>query len=98
MSSTGSGEAKGSMNSKVTITLNKEKAATARVLANAASTSEVIDMALDLLIRAERTRHDVIAYQENPPTQFETFLAKLGDTSNLADDTDWESLYPSESL
>ena len=88
----------GSMNDmakdKVTITLDRAKAAAARDVVGVDSTSEVIDIALDRLLRAERLRTDILAYQQMPPTQSEMDLAGLADTSGLADDTDWEALYP----
>jgi len=53
-------------------------------------------LALDRLIRTERLRADIAAYRRVPPTQSEIDLALLADTSGLADDTDWEALYPDE--
>ncbi len=81
---------------KVTITLDRAKAAAARALVGAGSTSEVIDVALDRLIRSERLRADVAAYRRVPSTDAEAVLASLADTSGLADDTDWEALYAGE--
>jgi hypothetical protein len=78
---------------KVTITLDRNKANDARSLIGAASTSEVIDIALERLIRAERKSMDVAAYRRLPPTKREDDLALLGDPQALADETDWESLY-----
>jgi hypothetical protein len=78
---------------KATITIDRAKAALALELGGARSTSEVVDMALDQFIRAERLRGDVAAYQGAPPVPAELELALLGDTSGLADDTDWEQLY-----
>lgn len=78
---------------KVTITLDRAKAESARALVRASSTSEVIDVALDHLIRAERLRHDVDAYRRLPPTGEELALSSLAQPGALADDTDWEALY-----
>lgn len=78
---------------KVTITLARAKAAEASSLVGSASTSEVIDVALDRLIRAERLRRDVAAYRQRPPSDTDVALALLGDSSGLADDTDWDALY-----
>ena len=78
---------------KVTITLDRRKANEARSLVGASSTSEVIDIALERLIRAERKSKDVAAYRRLPPTKQEKDLARLGDAQALADETDWESLY-----
>lgn len=82
---------------KVTITLDRAKADEARSLVGSASTSEVIDVALDRLIRAERLRNDITAYRDLPPSDMDVVLALLADSSGLADDTDWEALYDDES-
>ena len=78
---------------KATITLDRAKAAAARDLLGVRSTSEVIDVALDRLIRAERLAADVAAYQRVSPTRDEIDLASLNDDRGLGDDTDWEALY-----
>lgn len=78
---------------KVTITLDRSKAESARSLISAGSTSEVIEIALERLIRAERLRHDVAAYRRVPPTDVEAELAAAADHAPLDDDTDWEALY-----
>ena len=77
---------------KVTITLDRSKAENARALVGAGSTSEVVDIALDRLIRTERLRQDVAAYRRLPPTGAEAELALL-DAADLDDSTDWELLY-----
>jgi hypothetical protein len=81
---------------KATITLDRAKAALAIEVSGAKTTSEVVDMALDQLIRAERLRADIAAYQGAPPTTAEVELALVGDTSALADDTDWAQLYAND--
>jgi hypothetical protein len=78
---------------KVTITLDRSKAERARALVGASSTSEVIDVALERLIRAERLRRDVSAYRQAPPTPGELELALQTDAPSLDDDTDWEVIY-----
>jgi hypothetical protein len=78
---------------KVTITLDRAKADEARLLVGSANTSEVIDVALGRLIRAERLRRDIEAYRQIPPTDTDLLIALQAETSGLADDTDWESLY-----
>jgi hypothetical protein len=78
---------------KATITLDRAKAALAREVSGARTTSEVVDLALDQLIRSERLRADIAAYQGVPPTADERDVALLADTSSLADDTDWDQLY-----
>lgn len=79
---------------KVTITLDRAKADHARALLAARSTSETIDVALDRLIGAEQLRRDIAAYRRIPPSAADADLALLADTSGLADETDWEALYP----
>jgi len=78
---------------KVTVTLDRSKAEEARALVGSASTSEVIDVALDRLIRAERLRHGIEAYRRLPPSDTDLLLAFASDSSGLADETDWEALY-----
>jgi hypothetical protein len=78
---------------KVTISLDRGKADEARAMTGGASTSEVIDLALDRLIRAERLRRDIEAYRRLPPTDTDLLVALSADTSGLADETDWEALY-----
>ncbi len=88
------GSMSGMAKEKVTITLDRAKADHARALLAARSTSEAIDLALDRLIDAERLRRDIAAYSRIPPTGPEGAIALLADTSGLADETDWEALYP----
>jgi len=81
---------------KVTITLDRAKADEARLLVGGANTSEVIDLALGRLIRAERLRRDIDAYRRLPPSDTDLLVALQGDTTGLADDTDWAALYDDE--
>ena len=81
---------------KVTITLDRAKADEARLLVGSANTSEVIDVALGRLIRAERLRRDIDAYRRLPPTDTDLVVALQAETSGLADDTDWAALYDDE--
>lgn len=78
---------------KVTITLDRAKAEVARGLVGANSTSEVIDIALELLIGTQQLRRDVEAYRRLPQTAQEQALANLAASSGLADDIDWAALY-----
>jgi len=78
---------------KVTITLDRSKADRARSMAGAASTSAVIDLALDRFIRTERLRRDIAAYAASPPAPEILDIAVSGPAADLADDTDWASLY-----
>jgi hypothetical protein len=78
---------------KVTITLDRAKAETARGLVGATSTSEVVDIALERLVRTERQRRDVEAYRRVPQTAAERALTDQADTVGLDDEVDWEALY-----
>ena len=79
---------------KVTITLDRRIADEAQALTGAHSTSEAIDIALNRLVRAERLRRDILAYQQTPPTDEERAVAGLADYAALAeDDTDWGQIY-----
>ena len=78
---------------KVTITMDREKAAIARELAGAASTSEAVEIALDSFIAREQLRHDIDAYRRKPQTAEELRLADQSSAGALDDDTDWELLY-----
>ena len=78
---------------KVTISLDRLKAETARNLVAARSTSDVIDIALDRLIRAERIRRDVEAYKAVPQTAKELALSDMPPVPLDDDDIDWDALY-----
>lgn len=78
---------------KATITLDRTKAALAQALIGAESTSAVVDVALDRLIRAEQLRGDIAAYRKTPPTEDEIALVAATEYGNLGDNTDWEALY-----
>lgn len=79
---------------KATITVDREKVDRARELTDAISTSAVIDVALDRLIRAEVLRRDVEAYRKFPMTDDELALAAVPVQFNLDDDdVDYEALY-----
>ncbi|MGH9137799.1 MAG: hypothetical protein ACRD0G_12235 [Acidimicrobiales bacterium] len=56
--------------------------------------SEVIDIALDRLIRAEQLRRDVDAYRKIPPTDDERALGEIPVVFDLDDDdVDYDVLY-----
>lgn len=79
---------------KTTITVERHKVDEARSLTGATSTSAVIDLALDRLIRNERLRSDIAAYTGTPATEDEIALAGVTPPwSDLADETDWDALY-----
>lgn len=78
---------------KVTITLDSAKAERARQLSGASTTSGVIDLALDTLIRRKQIENDVAAYRQSPTTSEERLLASYSEPPDLADNTDWLALY-----
>ena len=79
---------------KATITLDRDKVATATALVGGRSMSEVVDLALDRLIRAERLRRDIEAYGAAPPTEEELVLGSLPVALDLDDDDiDYDALY-----
>lgn len=82
---------------KVTITADRRRIDEAKELTGVSSTSRVIELAIDHLIRAHRLRRDVAAYTSSPPTHAEIALAATTPSwTDLADDTDWEALYEAD--
>ena len=81
---------------KATITLDRAKARDAMELTGGRSMSEVIDVALDRLIGAERLRRDIVAYGRDPLSDDELELADLPVRLDLDDeDVDYDALYGS---
>ena len=78
---------------KATITLDHEKAAVARKLLGIDSTSDVIDVALERLMRTERLRSDVAACRRFPVTRDEVEAGAVGVRGDIDDPTDWNALY-----
>ena len=79
---------------KATVTLDRDKVEEARVLIGGQSMSEVIDVALDRLIRTERLRRDVEAYTRHPQGQEELGVADMAVTLDLDDDEiDYDAIY-----
>lgn len=76
------------------MTLDRDKVEQARALIGGRSMSEVIDVALGRLIRAERLRRDVEAYARQPLTEDELALVDLQPSLDLGDDdVDYDALY-----
>ncbi len=76
------------------MTLDRDKVEQARALIGGRSMSEVIDVALGRLIRAERLRRDVEAYASQPLTEDELALVDLQPSLDLGDDdVDYDALY-----
>lgn len=71
---------------KATVTLDRTKVEEARVLVGGRSMSDVIDLALDRLIRAERLRRDVATYAQLPLDDDERAIADLPVVLDLDDD------------
>ena len=81
--------------SKATITLDREKAASAMALAEVHTMSEVIDLALSRLIHAEQLRRDIATYRHTSPADVDIALADIPVTFDLDDaDVDYEADYP----
>ena len=79
---------------KATITLDRSKVTEAKSLTGIESMSDVIDLALDQLIRQAQLRHDVAAYKRQPPTEDELMLGRHRVSLDLGDaDTDYDALY-----
>src|SRR5256885_15319804 len=75
-------------------TLDRRKVEEARALIGKKSTSAVIDIALDRLLRAERLRRDVEAYRRTPLGDDERWAGDLPVELDLGDaDIDYEKHY-----
>lgn len=78
------------------MTLDRDKVEEARTLIGGRSMSDVIDVALDRLIRTERLRRDVEAYTRQPQDPAELVIADLEVTFELDDaEVDYDALYGS---
>jgi Arc/MetJ family transcription regulator len=81
---------------KVTVVVDQDKLNEAQRLTDSPSMSATIDLALDRLIREERTRHDVEMYLKYPQTEEELAFAGLPVAFNFDDDVDYDELYGGE--
>lgn len=82
---------------KATITVDRGKLDAARAAVGAGSASETIDIALTELLRRLRRQRDVQAYAGAPLTEDEVSIGGIPvDWTDLADDTDWDSLWSEE--
>lgn len=82
---------------KATLTLDRAKMAEAKRLIGGRSMSQVVDVALDRLIRAERLKADVAAYGARPGSVDEVVLGDLEVSFDLDDDdVDYDALYGTE--
>jgi hypothetical protein len=79
---------------KATVTLDRRKVEEACALIGQKSTSAVIDIALDRLVRTERLRRDVEAYRRTPLGDDELWTGDLPVELDLGDaDVDYEKHY-----
>lgn len=82
---------------KATISLDRGKVEEAKALVRGRSMSDVIELALDRLIRVERLRHDVAAYGRQPPSKDELAWSDLPVELDLDDDdVDYDRWYGPE--
>lgn len=83
--------------SKATVMLDRDKVEAARAVTGVTSISDVLDVALDRVLRAAELRHDITAYGASPPTADELFgdLPVAFDLDD--DDVDYEVLYGADS-
>ena len=79
---------------KATVTLDRRKVDEARELTGQKSTSAVIDLALERLVRSERLRRDIEAYGRTPLSGDELLIGDLPVELDLGDgDVDYEKHY-----
>jgi Arc/MetJ family transcription regulator len=81
--------------SKATITVDRELLLQVQGVVGRTNASDTIDLALRGLLKAERIRRDIAAYEAAPQTADEIALTSHVSASHadLTDDTDWEALF-----
>lgn len=81
--------------SKATITVDRDLLHQVQGVVGRTNASDTIDLALRELLKAERIRRDIAAYETAPPTADEIALTSYVSASHadLTDDTDWEALF-----
>jgi Arc/MetJ family transcription regulator len=81
--------------SKATITVDRDLLRHVQGVLGRTNASDTIDFALRELLKAERIRRDIAAYQATPPTADEIALTSHVSASHadLHDETDWEALF-----
>jgi hypothetical protein len=78
--------------SKLSVTLDPKTVERARALVHVSSVSELLDVALDRLIRTEEERQRVAGYVRVPvEDDFVSFAQSPRDA--IVDDVDWAALY-----
>jgi Arc/MetJ family transcription regulator len=79
---------------KTTVSIDRDTLANASQLLGLSSTSEVVDIALDRLVRSERLLRDLRGYLATPPTEDELLLGELEVRFDLGDDgVDYDAFY-----
>ncbi len=85
---------KGMPRLKTTISVDEDTLMSACELLGLSSRSEVVDVALDRLVKSERLLRDLRAYLAVPPTEYEISLGQLAVGFDLGDDEfDYDALY-----
>jgi Arc/MetJ family transcription regulator len=79
---------------KTTVSIDEENLSAACALLGLTSTSEVVDIALDRFVQAERLLRDIRGYLAQPPTAEDLLLGQVVVEFDLGDaDVDYEALY-----
>jgi Arc/MetJ family transcription regulator len=79
---------------KTTVSIDQSNLQAACELLGTTSTSEVVDIALERYVRAERLLRDIRGYLAQPPTPEELLFAEVAAEFDLGDDhVDYEALY-----
>jgi Arc/MetJ family transcription regulator len=79
---------------KTTVSIDRDTLSSASQLLGLTSTSEVVDIALDRLVRSERLLRDLRGYLATPPTEEALLLAELEVRFDLGDDdVDYDAVY-----
>ncbi|PZR78068.1 MAG: hypothetical protein DLM65_14080 [Candidatus Aeolococcus gillhamiae] len=81
---------------KVSITLDPSKLSHAQELLGTMTVSHLVDLALDRLIGDELDRRHIEGYVRYPVDESEDAWAEARRPGDIADDTDWASLYAVE--
>jgi Arc/MetJ family transcription regulator len=81
--------------SKATITVDRDLLQQVQGMVGRSSASDTIDLALRELLKAERVRSDIAAYEALPLTTDERSLTNhvAAAHADLADSTDWEAVF-----
>lgn len=78
---------------KTTVSIDRDNLVNALDLLVVSSTSDVVDFALERLVRSKRLIRDLRGYLACPPTADELLLGELAVGFDLDDDVDYDALY-----